>query len=63
MGFPDSPLNRVALALFDLGQQQCFEIPDVALLLADRLFGQWAKLRGDHRHTQRFALRFDRGFL
>ena len=56
-------LDRVALPLFDLGQQQCFQIPDVAFLLANRLLGQRAELRGDHRHSQRLALRFDGGFL
>ena len=45
MGFPDAAFNRVPFALFDLGQQQCFQIPDVALLLANRLLGQRAELR------------------
>jgi hypothetical protein len=56
MGFPDAAFNRVALPLFDLGQQQCFQIPNVALLLANRLLGERAELRGDHRHPQSLAL-------
>ena len=63
MGFPDAALDGVAFPLFDLGQQQCFQISDVAFLLANRLLGQRAELRGDHRHPQSLALRFDGGLL
>jgi hypothetical protein len=63
MSFPDAPLDGVAFPLFDLGQQQRFQISNVALLLADGLLRQGAELRGDHRNAQGFALRFDGGFL
>lgn len=57
------PLDGVPLALFDLRGQEHFEIPDVTLLLADRLVGEATKL-GSHRgHTQHLPMSLDGGFL
>jgi len=63
MSFPDAPLNRVPFALFDLSREQCFEISDMTLLLADGLFGETAELGSHHRHSQHLAVCLDGGLL
>jgi len=38
-GFEDAPCNRASLAFFQLGSQQCFQIPHGSILLLHRFFG------------------------
>src|ERR1022692_3809082 len=55
--------DRMPVALFHLHRQQCFQITDVILFLAHRLFRQGRKVSADHWHAHRLAVLPHTGLL
>lgn len=49
-------INRVTVTLFAFDRQQSFQVPDVALVLLDSLFGRRNKVGTHGWHADRFAI-------
>ncbi len=63
VGLLNASCNCVAIALFDLRSKQRFQIAEMTLLLADRLFGHLRKLPTDRGLLQLLGILTNRRLL